>query len=291
MNAAEENVERFLQEQAMIEDINFLLNKHGIYESITRDDVTITDSFVGDIVKEHNKLSRLIIESLWPSIESATVYHYTDIESAENILNSGVFRLSNIEKRYKDGEILTFCETHELSGYLELDAKGVPYYRADLMPHMFYASFTVTELSVEQEEAFWEDFACGNGVRLKFEIQTTRPNFRKIYYEKHAGKPIPLLSELTSCIKKRYGRNFTLKGISTLCAFYLSGDSFGHEQELRAFHSSHLGGDVIGEAENSYIEFPLGDQYTHGYKLKIVEVHAMSRPKMSDHYVFSKRTN
>ncbi len=289
MNAAEENLERARENQAIIEDINFILNKHGIYDTILRSDVTITDKSVTDLVTQDGRLSRLIIESLWPSIESATVYHYTKTESAESILSSGVFRLNNIEKRYDDDEILTFCETHDLSGYLEVDANGNPYYRTDLMPNMFYASFTVTDLTPEQEESFWVDFAGGDGVRLKIEIQSAVPNFRKIYYEETAGQPIPLLSELTSCIKKCYGKNFTLKGISTLCAFYLSGDSFGHEQELRAFHSSRSGGEVHGEGATSYIELPLVDEYTCGYKLKIVEVHAKNRPNMPEHYVFSKR--
>lgn len=289
MDAAEENLKRDLEYQAIIEDINFVLKKHGVYETILRSDVTITEKSVTDLVTQDGKLSRLIIESLWPSIESATVYHYTKTDSAESILNSGVFRLSNIEKRYYEDEILTFCETHELAGYLEEDAEGSPYYRTDLMPSMFYASFTDTNLTPAQEETFWQDFAGGNGVRLKIEIQTVGPNFRKIYYEERAGEPIPLLSELTSCISKRYGRRFTLKGLSTLCAFYLSGESFGHEQELRAFHSSRSGGEVKGEGAASYIELPLVDEYTCGYKLKVVEVHAMSRPNMPDHYAFSKR--
>ncbi len=44
-----------------------------------------------------------------------------------------IFRLSNIEERLNDGEVKTFCKTHDLHGYLEDDENGIPRYRSLLM--------------------------------------------------------------------------------------------------------------------------------------------------------------
>ncbi|MDD5179923.1 MAG: hypothetical protein PHT15_01520 [Gallionellaceae bacterium] len=84
------------------------------------------------------------------SVRSATVYHYTSREAAESILSTGIFRLASIEKRLNDGEIVTFCQTHGLLGYLEPDTNsGMPTYRTLLMPQLFYASFTDTSVPPE----------------------------------------------------------------------------------------------------------------------------------------------
>lgn len=104
------------------------------------------------------------------------------------------------------------------------------------MPNTFYASFTDTTLSASQEEHFWRNFAACDGVRLTIEVVASNPNFRKIRYEQRKGKPIKVLSELTSCIRDKHGREFILKGISRLCSFYLSGKDYGIENEYRALH-------------------------------------------------------
>lgn len=216
---------------AIVADINTILSKHGIYDTLQIQDITVTDKTVNDLVKPSPKLSNLITDQLWPSVPSATVYHYTSREAAESILTTGVFRLVNIEKRLNDGEIVTFCKTHGLSGYLEADVNGLPKYRTLLMPQLFYASFTETNVSSDDEEYFWRNFAASDGVRLTINITAKNPNFRKIADEPSPGVPIPVLIDLISILRQQHGREFVLQGISRLCAFYLCGQTYAREKE------------------------------------------------------------
>lgn len=275
---------------SLVISINSVLTKYGISEQITLSDITVTEKTVTDCCKKNSKLSDLIINSTWPSIQSATVYHYTSKEAAESILNSGIFRLTNIAKRYDEGEIISFCKTHKLDGYLEEDSNGTPKYRTLIMPNTFYASFTDTNLSSEQEEYFWSAFGACDGVRLTIDIQASNSNFRKIHYEIKNGEPIPLLYELTELIRKNYGLEFVLKGISRLCSFYLSGD-YSSENEYRTLHRTWEGGEIQpkGEGSNSFIEIPLNQMSKCGYKFKITEVHANEKIDMPASYLFSKR--
>lgn len=276
---------------SMIADINAVLTKHGIKEEISFSDVTITEKIVSDLVKPEAKLSGAITNHLWPSIETASVYHFTSRDAAESIMDSRTFRLTNIAKRFNEGEIKTFCKTHNLNGYLKEDENGDPKYKHLIMPNTFYASFTDVALTKEQEEWFWGNFAACDGVRLKFNITASNPNFRKLRYEQSEGIPIPLLSELISCIREKYGREFILKGISRLCSFYLCGKDYGIENEYRALYRVWEG--FGPQPENSgtlnYIELPLNEMTECGYKLELTEVHAVERPRMPSGYMFSKR--
>ena len=276
---------------AIVADINAILSKHGVSEAMQLRDITVADKTVSDMAKPCPRLSDAITGHLWPSVSSATVYHYTSREAAENILSTGIFRLTNIEKRLNDGEIVTFCQTHGLRGYLEPDAIGAPTYRALLLPQLFYASFTEASLSQEAEEYFWRNFAASDGVRLTIEITAKNPNFRKIVYEPKPGAPIPLLTDLVSTIRQRHGREFVLQGISRLCAFYLSGQTYSREREYRALFKAwpDVGPQPVGTGPTSYVEVPLNQMTDFGYEFRITEVHASTRPNMPDHYCFNQR--
>jgi len=284
-------LEKIQQMNNLVSDINDVLSNSGIAERIALSDITITDNTISDLVKPTARLSDAITDFLWPSIEFATVYHYTSKSAAESILNTGVFRLSNIANRYTDGEIATFCETHELKGYLEKDENGFPKYKHLIMPNTYYASFTDISLTREQEEYFWSTFAACDGVRLKLDITASNPNFRKIHYESKKGKPINVLSQLTRHIREKYNLGFILKGISRLCSFYLSGKDYGIENEYRALYRvwEGFGPQPKGSGENSFIELPLKEMSECGYKLEVVEVQAHEKPTMPNSYVFSKR--
>jgi hypothetical protein len=276
---------------ALIKDINTVLSKYGIKKSIYLSDITITDKTVSDFVKPEAKLSDAITEYLWPSIQSADVYHYTSRSAAESILNTGIFRLNNIANRYNDGEIVTFCETHKISGYLEKDNNGDPKYKNLIMPNTFYASFTDTSITTTQEEYFWRNFASCNGVRLKIKITASNQNFRKIRYEQSKATPIQLISELTNCIRVKYNREFVLTGISRLCSFYLCGKDYGIEKEYRILHRiwEGFGPQPTDTEPYSHIELPLNTMSEFGYKLEVTEVHTVKKPNMPSEYVFSKR--
>lgn len=267
----------------LVNDINQILNDNGVQEKITLSDITITDKTVSDLVKQNAKLSDAITNFLWPSIASESVYHYTSKSAAESILGTKIFRLNNIANRYSEGEIRTFCETHDLKGYLEKDENNDPKYKNLIMPNTFYASFTDVSLTQDQEEYFWRNFAACDGVRLKIEITASNPNFRKLHYEQVKGKPIPLLSELTKCIREKHNREFILKGISRLCSFYLSGKDYGIENEYRALYRvwEGFGPQPKNYGAYSYIELPLNEMSECGYQLKIVEYHAFKQADMA----------
>ena len=277
--------------KAIVCDINAVLAQHGVSESITLSDVTVTDKTVSDLFKPNAPLSEAIINSFWPSISSAEVYHFTSMQAAEAILNSGTFRLTNIEKRYGEGEIETFCKTHNLWGYLDTTENGTPLYKSLLMPNTYYASFTGSDLTPRCEKYFWRTFATHDGVRLKLRITASNQNFRRIKYEEKYNTPIALISDLFSTIRKKYGRELILKGISRLCSFYLSGHDYGIEKELRMLHRAWdgFGPQPSGKGPDSYIELPIGAMSECGYRIDILEVQSRSRPSMPSSFVFSKR--
>lgn len=275
----------------LIQDINKILSEFSISEQISISDITVTEKTVSDLVKPDAKLSEAITNYLWSSIPSATVYHYTSLANAEDILNTQIFRLTNISKRYGEGEIETFCKTHELNGYLAKDENGVPVYKNLIMPNTFYASFTDTNLTKDREDYLWSNFATCDGVRLKLEITASNPNFRKLVYEQKKGRPIPILFRLINQIKEQYQREFILKGISRLCAFYLSGEDYGIENEIRALYRiwDGFGPQPKNDGSYSYIELPLGSMSECGYRIDIIEVQAINKPKMPDSIKFTKR--
>lgn len=212
-------------------EINEVLARHSIDSRITSQDIVVTENTVSDGVLGE-KISGAIINAIWPSINYAKVFHYTSFAGGESILKSGVLRLTNIEKRYSESEIQAFCETHQLTGYLHLQEDDEPIYRSLIMRNTFYSSFTTTELSPEDEEYFWQNFASSDGFRLTFEVFADNCNFRKMYYEKVDGEPIKLLSDVTTLIRERFKREFCLAGISRLCAFYLPGSKYGQERSI-----------------------------------------------------------
>lgn len=284
-------LEKIKLSQELIIDINKILSSSGIKKAIAFSDITITDKTVSDIIKISPKLSDAITEKLWPSIASATVYHYTSRESAESILKSGTFRLHSVFKRIKEDEILSFCMTHDLHGYLDDDEYGVPIYKSMLAPDLFYASFTEASIDPTREESMWQRFASCDGVRLKLEITANNPDLRKVIYEGASQMPIPVLAKLFNLVQEKYNKSFILKGISRLCAFYLPGSKYGIEEEVRMLYKvfKDFGPQPVIDSEWPYIELSLGVMSKFGYMLEITEVHSLTRPDMPNKYKFSAR--
>jgi hypothetical protein len=257
--------------QALLKDINSILQNYSIYP-ISREDIIITDSTISDIVKQNERLSSSIINKIWPSVDNATVFHYTSKDNAESILNSGNIRLYTILKRYSDNEVSAFCEAHGLNEYLKQDEYGQEKYKTMIMPNTFYSSFTSVAGTVEQEEYFWRNFAPIDGVRIKIEVKASNPDFRRIIYPSNEGEPLLLLSELTETIREKYKKEFILKGISRLCAFYLL-KKYEIESEYRMLHRYWgYGPKPKNDGEFDFIEVPLGQMSEIGYQLNIIEV-------------------
>lgn len=276
------------RQNALIDSINSILSSHGISDSIDLSNITVTDKTVTDLVKENPKLSNLIVDSIWPSIDHLTVYHYTSKDAAESILNLGEFRLYSLLKRFNEGEIETFCRNHGFSGYLEKDENGEPKYKSLIMNNMFYASFTDTNLTTEQEEYFWRVFAPVDGVRLKLEVIASNSNFRKMVYEKTKANPLPLLNELTKVVRESYGREFVLSGISRLCAFYLAKD-FDVENEYRALYRYWEGHSPESDGNYQYVGLPLDSMNDTGYQIRVKEIQTNESLNIPSQYVVMPR--
>ena len=283
-------LEHLKMQQSLVKDINSILTKHGITRSIDLSNITITNKTVTDFVKQDQVLSNSIVDSIWPSIDALTVYHYTSKDAAESILNSGEFRLYSLLKRFDEDEIKAFCNNHELNGYLEQNQNGEPKYKSLIMDNMYYASFTDINLTADQEEYFWRTFAPIDGVRLKLEITASNPNFRKMVYEKTKGKPLSLLNELSKSIRCTYSRDFVLSGISRLCAFYLAQDC-DVEHEYRALYRSWEGFGPLPQSDGNYqyISVPLVLMSDTGYQIDVKEVQSNESLNIPPQYTVETR--
>jgi hypothetical protein len=274
----------------LINELNQLFSKHGLITTLEYGDLTFTENVVIDSDRAYPKLSGAIIDSIWPSIDKLEVYHFTSFESAESILQSGKFRLTNIEKRYGEHEISSFCEAHGLDGYLEKNTAGDPNYKSLVMPNTYYASFADSKLSSKDQEVLWRRFASCDGVRLTFEITAKNPNFRNVVYRK-SGEEILLLTEINEVVSRITGLKFIFVGISRLCAFYLPREYYEQEYEFRILH--RLWGeekpDGTDDDDNAYLEFKLEEMSKYGYKLSIKDVMANTKPKMHDGIQFTPR--
>lgn len=276
----------------LIKDLNGILTKYGIDEKMTWEDIIITCLTVID--SQDKKLSNAVINHLWPRVNLEKFYHFTNKVAAESILNKKVFRLTNIAKRFNDREIETTCINHNLCGYLEKDFCGNPKYKSLIMPNTYYASFTDTSISDKQQKYLFGLFGKGNnGVRLTFNITVNEQNlyFKKMLYEEISNEPIPLLNELISKIRDKYGKKFVLREISNYCCFYLSND-YQNENEYRILHKVSKDSPIQPkEDQNSphkYIELPLGSMSEIGVKLEITEVCSYNKLSIPSSYAFTQ---
>jgi len=278
-------VNSIIEQLTLVEDINKILENHGISLKLRLEDLTITNDTVNDLVKHNSLLSDAIVDYIWDNVESKEVFHYTTKTKAESILNSGFFRLYNLLKRFEEGEVNTFCISHNLNGYLEKDDNDSPTYKKLLINNMYYASFSDTKLNDQEEKYLKNEFSSFEGVRLKLKITATNKNFRKIVYEPSKGKPLPLLNEISTLVETKLKRKFILKGISRLCAFYLS-NSFKLESEYRILfkYQEECGVCIKNDSTYNYIELPLGTMSSTGYMIEVLEVQTNEKLNISDNY-------
>ena len=73
-----------------------------------------------------------------------------------------------------------------------------------------------------KKNIFRKFFTGINGVRFKFNINATSPDFRRIIYKTEKGKPIQVLKNITIKLLNKYKKQFLLNDISRLCSFYLA---------------------------------------------------------------------
>lgn len=277
-------IQQIQEAQHLVSDINSILRAHGIEQTVDLSDLTITDKTVSDSFKAESLLSNAVVGSVWPSVSEMEACHYTSRAAGEAILRNRTFRLTSLEKRFADAEIRTFCEDHNLNGYLAPDPSGDPTYKKLIMANTFYASFTERYLMPDEELNLWDSFAPGDGVRIAFKIKATNPNFRKIHYPIAPHKPLSLLDALTSRVRQFGNRYFIMSGISRLCCFYLKG-SYRHEMEYRMLHRIWESDDarsIKTDQTNgfAFLEIPLGPVGAYGYELEVIQVTSTTRPNV-----------
>ncbi|MEZ8138803.1 hypothetical protein ACED34_25185 [Vibrio splendidus] len=275
-----------MEELDLVSDLNKILSKHGIQQKISLQDLTITDNTVSDMVKSDKLLSDTITDFVWKNLAEKEVFHYTNKAKAESILKSNKFRLYTLTKRFSEGEISTFCNAHNLKGYLEKDKNtNEPVYKSLLMNNMYYASFSDTYLNEMESKYLKEEFSSFQGVRLKLRITAKNKYFKNIVYDKSKGAPIEVIKEITDLIESKYNRKFILHGISKLCAFYLSND-FKLENEFRILlqHNSYQNIDVLSDGQHKYVELPLGTMSQIGYMVEVLGIQTNENLSIPDEY-------
>lgn len=260
--------------QKILDDINSVLSDYNIKEQLSINDIVVTDAMVHCGPTEQSKLENLIINHYWPSLTEKEVFHFTSKEACESICKSRIFRLTNIEKRYNEGEIKTFCDQYNLDGYLEVDpTTGYPNYKSLLMPNLFYGSFTDIKLTKTEENYFWQTFSSPQGVRIRFRIKAKQADFRKIYYAPSKISNNDLIKNLIDCVAK-YNKKFVFPGISKMCSFYLNQAEYGKEKEYRLLYKTfdNFSPIPILNGDYPYIEIPLNKENDTGYFIEILEI-------------------
>ena len=264
------------QKSQFIQEINNILNKHGIQERISQEDLSFGDHTLLARNRENLQLTPALINYIWPSISKQTVYHYTDKDAAENILASNRFRLTNIQRRIHEDELKTLC-----------DHLGLYYYDKEELDQTFYASFVQSNLTPEQEEYFWRTFAPCDGVRLKFEITAENSNLRNMVYQQDQN-PVAIIQEIQALTQKTWNKKFVFQGLSMLCAFYLP-NCYIRENEIRMAYKERDASQILSkDAQYTYIELPLGE-VNRGFKINIVEVCASEKLIIPDFVPFLLR--
>jgi hypothetical protein len=266
----------------LVSDINTIFKKHGIMEEVNKGMVKFNADFIGNILDiSDKKLSNIIFDHYFPKPNKGTYYHYTSFRNAESIVKSGKLKLYNLNKRFTDGEFVTFYDEHGMEGHkkgevvLGIDTSG-----KGIMSDIFYISLTRSK-SGELNNSLWKDFGeDGEGVRLEFLITTKTDDFREVYYSKnHDDKNIPLLKDLLGSIKAKYGKPFNFTYSSKIGAFYIKG-KFRNENEFRfvikrtsddygAYHLNPTMTDSLNSI--GFIEVPFSNDYAE-FELKTIQL-------------------
>lgn len=256
-----------MEQLKILKEVNEILQRHSMPQ-LAYEDVTFTNKTF--LVREDKTLAKKIESTNWPSISSAVVYHYTTATSLKSILSSNSLRLYSVEKRYTEAEIVAFCQSYNLKGFLEQE-NGEPLYKKEMLS-THYISFTDTSWPPVKEDYFWRTFSNGEGVRLKIDVTAQSPNFRRVFYKNNGDSVLQLYSEISNYLDG-YGLKFVFGGISRYSAFYLPSE-LAKEEEYRALYQCWPNAKCQPKSDGkySYIEVPLGIMGDAGFKFEITEI-------------------
>ena len=187
----------------------------------------VTDEFREGIITDY------LTREISPRIHNGEFYHYTRFSAADEILNTKILRLTSLTKRVAENEIVQFLKDLELYYPLSNDpTTGKPRYQTSIANNIFYASFTDTSLSEEEEEYFWDCFAGEDGVRLKFRIESHGPNLRRMRYGDDITKYASFYRKLNELTKREFSKPFYYGDSAVVCALLLPSE-YHAEKETR----------------------------------------------------------
>lgn len=264
----------------LVELVNDTLAEFQIADRIDKTHIRFYGDFIGNILPPvlDKKLSHIIFEHSFPKPNLKQYYHFTNYNAALSILGSGKLRLSNLRRRFKDGEFEEFYSHHGITGYKsDRTTFGISYSEKDIMSEIFFLSLSGMAIDMAGDNK-WELFGdSGAGCRLTIEVEPKHNDFREVYYSKGHTKAILLVKVLSDRIEARYQKPFNFSYISKIGAFYIKGD-FKNEDEYRflikttsdEYGAAHLKPIVTDAQEKiAYLELALENEFA---TFKITEV-------------------
>lgn len=211
-----------------------VLKPFGLDPHVDERQLHVRDKFIAETTGQDSKLSRAILDQMFPSEPSpSTLYHYTDLSGLKGIASTAELRLYPIRNRLgQGGELEAFAKTHQLGGYLDTTL-GEAFYK-DLSDGLFYVA--MTRVPAKNPSLMWGYFAAGTGVRLEFQVQPKAADLRPIRYE--AQGTATLLSEINDALSANGEPPFVPWTISRIGAFYLT-SAVSTEDEVRLLVKSY----------------------------------------------------
>ena len=240
MNAYEErerlsNIANAEKLDELVDLVNHILEDHKIIERINHNHIKFHSDYIGNISKvSDKKLSHIILNHYFPKPNKTSYYHYTSYKNAINIIETNKIHLYNLNKRFADGEFITFYDEHGMDGYKNGGMVfGIDCSNQAIMSEIYYISLTGAGTGTLYN-SLWKDFGKdGDGVRLEFKISPKTEDFREAFYSKGPTTSYkPLLHDLFSKIQSKYNLPFNFTYSSKIGAYYIKG-KFLNENEYR----------------------------------------------------------
>ncbi len=177
--AEEKNVSEI---DKLINLVNCILKKHGIEDSISKNQIRFNSDYIGNISwVDDKKLSELIFDKIYPKPTKRTFSHYTKFDKGKAIIEKSEFWLFNLLQNFDAGEFRLFYQEHGLDGYeVNEETFGIWTGYRPLMSEIFALCLTTEE---NTSPALWKYFAdYATGLKLTFEVESKIPDFREVYY-------------------------------------------------------------------------------------------------------------
>ena len=221
--------------QELVDFVNSIFAKYEITDRITTQHIRFNAEFIGNIIKvDDKKLSQIIFDKYFPKPNRLSYYHYTSFEASKSIIENKKLRLSNLNKRFNDGEFSTFYDEHGMDGYKKGGVTlGVDFSEKAIMSKIYFISLTGSGYNLGDNN-LWRDFGDdGNGVRLEFKVTPKTLDFREIFYSTpKVQNSLPMLKELFAEVKAKYGLPLNFTFASKIGSYYIKGN-FQNENEFR----------------------------------------------------------